>query len=309
MHDQAVDVEGDPRLETAFGLLREIVVEMHANGRRAYAASVKPRLADRTNGGFDVRTLGPGFASFRAFLDAAADAGVVVVTPAPVGPDVELLPIGATTLGPRDKPDHRRRIRRDLWRAFLDWTPGRLRAYDRERNRVIDIPADAAPLEPAGQAGIRITLSDQKRFVPIPAIAEEEQRAWMEAFVKRAPPSRAIPMLELALFPALELALASPQPFRAFSRVLAADPATLAEFNDYRLTEVSNHISSWITEHGLQLDIFDPRSTVAEDPQHARVAEDGHAARLRRAVHAAVDRMPPEALKALHIPIEFLVEP
>src|SRR4051794_8106622 len=101
----------DQRLQTAFELLSAVVSEMHEAGRRTYAASVKPELKRRTHGGFDEAQLGPGYETFRQFLDAAADAGVVTVSPAPRGPDVEILPPGATSPGPRPGSSDRRRPR------------------------------------------------------------------------------------------------------------------------------------------------------------------------------------------------------
>jgi hypothetical protein len=291
----------DPRLATAFELLADIVGEMHASGRRPYAAAVKPRLLAKTNGGFDERMLGPGFRSFRGFIDAAADAGVVTVKPAPVGPDVEVLPIGAQSLGPRQQPSHGGRIRRDLWKAFLDWTPDQLRAYDRIRGRAIVIPATPAPLEPADYAAIREAFSDDDRYVPIAHITRDDQLTWMHTFVDQLPPST--PILS-----ALEVTLGSEHPLRAFSNALRIDPAIRQAYTDYRLGEVIRRLDVWAAEHALDVDIYDVVPREGESDAQEQSATVGDTERLRHLIHAAVDRMPPEALDALHIPARFFLE-
>jgi len=288
----------DPRLATAYELLADIVAEMHASGRRAYAAAVKPRLVARTNGGFDERMLGPGFDSFRGFIDAAADAGVVTVSPAPVGPDIEVLPLGAQSLGAREQPAHGVRIRRDLWRAFLDWTPDQLRAYDRIRDKAVVVPATSAPLEPAHHAALRAAITDKQRYVPITSFTREEQLNWMRTFVEQMP---ATPIL-----PALELTLSSEQPLRAFSHALGIDGSTRQAYNGYRLNEVSTRLEQWAAEHELELDIYEPAPRAESRKDELSATPDDEP--LRQLIHAAVDRMPREALETLHIPVRFFLE-
>ncbi len=67
------------RRQAAFGILADIVQRWYAEGRRAYGASLKPELRALTSNEFDERLL--GFMSFKQFLTAAADTGIVDVTP------------------------------------------------------------------------------------------------------------------------------------------------------------------------------------------------------------------------------------
>lgn len=306
------------RLEVAFELLSSTVAELHAGGRSTYAASVKPQLIARTNGGFDETQLGPGFGSFRDFLRAAADRGVVSVVPAPVGPDVEVLPIGAAPLPapthegsaekahsqlPRSQP---KRIRRELWDAFLDWTGGQIRAYDTGRDQVAVVPEEPAPLEPEETTALRESFAQHpERYVRIPQVPMKVQLEWMHDFAARAPEPTRSPLL---------FALTSDRPFRAFGQVVRTDPIILSRWQTERLGLVQEEIERWRSEHGLSLEILQSIETgePTRGASRKRPEDSDESARLtevRERVHNAVDRMPLSALYELKIPLEYVLEP
>jgi hypothetical protein len=301
-----VHVQPDDALQTAFEVLAILVRDMHAAGRRTYAAAVKPQMMSRTNGGFNEHKIGPGFASFREFLAAAADAGVVTVTPAPIGPDVEILPPGAASLGPRHQPERGGvgpRIRSDLWKAFVDWTPDRLRAFDRVDNVAKMVTAEPAPLEPAQQSTLRRAIRmDVDRYVPINPVPFERQRQIMADFLATLEPSP--PQA------ALETALRSQRPIRAFTSTLTIDSSLQDAFTAYRLKCIANIIEDWKSAHNLEVDIFQSRPPAQPDESTNQAAQSKDSAEVavRRMLHAAIDRMPLDELNHLHVPVEFYLE-
>lgn len=292
-------------LDTAYRLLAQVAAEMHDNGRRAHAAAVKPRLLALTNGGFDERSLDAGFRTFRDFVRAADAAGVITCAPAPIGPDIEVLPVGVTSLGPRQPVAQSERVRPDFWEAFVDWTPGRTRVYDRVEDRARIVPLEPAPLEPASHTSLRDALSDATRFVPITAVPMNAQAEWMRAFVDVAPASPGLA--------AAEAALQAERPFRAFAHALAIDDRLKHAYNDFRQEKVVEAIEAWRSDHGLEdVRIY----TASTTPDHEDAKERGKSADenvrvedIRRVVHAAVDRMPLDALNALHVPAEYYAGP
>lgn len=303
MHEHS---QRDDNLQTAFDVLASLVEEMHAAGRRTYAASVKPQLLTRTNGGFNEREIGPGFASFRDFLAAAETAGVVKVSPAPVGPDVEILPPGATSLGPRNisaRVGVGPRIRADLWRAFVDWTPGRLRVFDRLDNVAKVVTAQPAPLEPPQQSALRRAIPvEPDRYVTISPVPLERQQEIMAEFLATLEPS--------PVHAALETALRSPRPIRAFTSTLTIDGAVHDAYTAHRLSCIARIIEEWKGVNHLEVDIFEsrPQARLDESTSHAPPANDPAEAAARRILHAAIDRMPLEELNRLHVPVEFYLE-
>ena len=128
----------------ALELLSEVVARNHRDGRRSFAASLKPEMRRRSLDGFDEQRL--GFSSFRRFLDYAVDEGAVELRAAPRGPDVVVVPIGGQPLASELAPGTARKIRGDIWDAFLDWTQGFTRLWDDEDKRAYRIPAERVPL-------------------------------------------------------------------------------------------------------------------------------------------------------------------
>jgi hypothetical protein len=303
-------------LDEAFELLRSTVVDLHSAGRRIYAAGLKPELKRRSYGGFDEKSLNGGFVSFKRFLEAAHARGLVDLTPAPVGPDVLVTPQGAQPQDVAVRDEQRgsveiatarssRFVRRDLWRAFIDWREDEVRIYDSKTHTVLRFPAAPAPLEPPEQAERRrLWQTEPARFHQITPIATDRQLEWMRAFAAGAvEPMRT----------ALVLALSNEKPFRAFSLAARVDPATNAQWQTERLRHVVDEIESWAQQSNLEVRIFEPplspataggRTVPPGKPPGTQPRED----EVRRRLHAAVDRMPLSALYALSLPVEYLID-
>lgn len=301
------------RTEEAFDLLRSTVDDLHSTGRRIYAAGLKPELKRRSYGGFDERAIDGGFTSFKRFLEAAESRGIVDLTPAPVGPDVLVTPHGmepaeikSTDAGvPSGAPaavGAGRFIRREFWRAFIDWRDDDVRIYDPASDAVLRFPSEPVPLEPDGQAERRRRWVEQpERFHQITPIGIERQLEWMRAFASKA---------EEPMRTALVLSLANDKPFQAFSIAVRADHGTGARWQAERARLVATEVAEWAQEAGIEPRIFEPplRAARGEPSPAKRAPASSHEADVRRKVHAAVERMPLSALYVLSIPVEYLVD-
>lgn len=107
---------------------------------------------------------------------------------------------------------------------------------------------------------------------------------------------------------AVELALSSPTPFRAFAHAVQIEEQQKHSWREYRLHRVTAHISKWEAEHGVSVDALEAAADRPEATEHSQPAADETVQRVRAAVHAAIDRMPLEALNRLQVPVEYLVE-
>jgi hypothetical protein len=78
---------------------------------------------------------------------------------------------------------------RDLWNAFIDWTPGTLRVFDRDSDAALMLPARPAPREEMSQRALREAIDQSpNRFVGIAQVRRVRTlaMAWNLAPVRRA---------------------------------------------------------------------------------------------------------------------------
>lgn len=289
----------------AFELLKLVVRENYDAERLSYGASLKPELRRRTLGGFDERLL--HFDSFRRFLEAARDAGEIDLHAAPTGPDVEATPVGSPQL---EKPVvHRspqQRIRSDLWEAFVNWTDGWTRVYDRDEHRALRFPSEPVPLERADVTTLRENArADATRFVPIAPISFAEHLDWMREFVAA--------ISDAGARRDLETALATSHPVRAFTRELTHRSDLRSEWHFYRLAQVEARIHQWVETSALDVEIHEPAPSQKAGPSGDRPAAQGgrsseRVSALRAVLHDAIDRMPEEELFKLRLPVGYVVE-
>lgn len=287
----------------AFELLSALVNENYDVGRRSFGASLKPELRRRTYGGFDESRL--QFASFRRFLEAAREVGVIDVHLAPKGPDLEATPPGRppVTAAPT-RVTRSRRLRRDLWEAFVNWDGGWVRVYDKQNERAVRFPKEPVPLEPAESADLREAVTAAPdRFVPIEPISFERQREWMLEFAASVPD----PVVKSAL----ELALTSERPVRDFTQALQSRPDVRKQWTTHRLVLVEAVARAWATAAGLDIEIHQPRDTDDEHDKPAASSEAKGTDRvlaLRDVLHGAIDRMPESELLQIRLPVGYIVE-
>jgi Uncharacterised protein family (UPF0158) len=292
--------------QAAFARLGKLVERLVAEGRTTRSAGVKPAL-QFSDVGFDERRL--GFRSFRAFLEEAERAGYVRLRRASEGPDVDVLPAAAVAERRTDQPQ---RIRGDLWSAFVDWRADWARVYDRETDTVGWLPAVAPADESGDAADLRRAATEQsERYVRIEPLDQQATLKWMREFV--AGPEAG------AARTALETALTSPRPIRAF--VTTSQETGLHEaWNAQRLTRVRNVITEWAASHGLEVDLTREREPVGRprperrerlayrSSRQAAVATTASLEQLRERVCRAVRRMSRGELLQLAIPLEYILD-
>lgn len=279
--------------EQAFRALQQAVVSLHARGKRTYIQGVKPEV-QRRNDGFDERAL--GYESFGALVRAAERAGWV--TTRRVDGQVELAVPDADGLAavPSRAPA---RVRKDMWDALVNWDPERRHFYDRETGAVL--PADQLEGAVPEQAPTG-AIPAPARYVELPGLTQEEQRAWATEFVDAHANHRLAPFLKDAL-------QRPEEPLKAFFRLVRFDPALHSRWKEERRMRVGERAAAWADEHDLNVDLWGSKPAAITTPPmyqgHADAAPS-ETALYRQAIHQAVDRMPLQELLALRIPIGYL---
>jgi hypothetical protein len=289
-------------MESAFATLRSAVGEYYDAGRRITAAGLKGRLRQTSNQEFDEKQL--GFATFRAFLSEAQARGEVALHPGAV--DLFVTPPGTslpeeqqpfnaiTTRGSEALAGPPQRIRADLWRSFVDWTPGTQRYFDHKEGHAFSLPSRPSPKEQGTQRARREAIAnDPSRFVKIDPIAFDDQLGWMHEFAGR----QKSPIKEQ-----LQLALASDRPARDFSAQVRSVPALANAWHRALVDRVGGVIERWSSAHGVRVDISESKPTLADSGSPSRQSA------LRSVLHRAIDRMPEHELAAISLPVGYIVD-
>lgn len=292
------------RQQAALSILTDVVQRWYAEGRRAYGASLKPEMRALTSGEFDEKQL--GFMTFKRFLLAAADQGLVDVHPAPNSPDVQVVPKGKPPVAQAERravlpASSVPRVREDLWKAFVDWNTAFERFYDRDK----DVAHRIAATESAYDSPQLRTLRQEKeaqpdRFVPISPITFAEQVDWMRQFVAKQSPE-----VQLGLLPAVD----SPRPARDFSMTVRRSPQIALDWHTEKTERVVERIDAWKAEHGVTVDIYampaGPTEHLSRDRRVSLALDEN---RLRERIHAAIDAMSVAELLDLPIRLHHIVE-
>jgi len=285
-------------IESAFNLLRASLVALQQAGSLTYAAGVKSQMRRLSSGEFTEEAL--GFLSFRSFLAAAQDAGVVTLTQAPGG-DLQVIPVGiaAIPVPRRTEQTRQRRVRHDLWEAFVRWDDGSMRLYDRDVNKVLFLRAEEAEGRLSDEPG---------RYVNIPAPQREGTRALMEDFIERVSDSGRTK---------LEEALAGPEdPERNFVNALSQEARNA--WRALHALHVVSAIESWAKENGIQdrkIYSFATKARQAKTTSENKITIPATTATvtlnigtLRQRIITAVQRMPAAELLRLSLPVEYLFD-
>ena len=278
-------------LPKAFALLQEAQRQIHREGGQPVAAAVKNRLLGMTDRTFSEAEF--GLANFRAFLETAEANGIVALAPT-VGGDVEvLLPGQPQTAG---SP---RRMRRDFWNAFIRWDDGKVRFYDRESDRVLNVDSVSADA---------LTAVGAHKYVSIPAPPRAATAEAMRKFLEQVP-GDARPELQ-------EILQGTDNVEKKF--VDALPPEARAAWRAMTAWQVLSRAERWRKANDLDVDLhtdpavrFRPATSPAAPTVSSGVAdyreEDLRDEAIRRRVVAAVKRMPLSAVLQLAIPVEYLL--
>jgi hypothetical protein len=288
-------------LDAAFDSLVDVAQRLADHGRAPRSASVKAALQLATDPPFDEERF--GFLNFRSFLRAAADAGRIELRPAPVGPDVDVVPCGAVS---QATPAVSGRIRRDVWDAFTRWDEGFVRSWDKEIQRAFRLPSRVTPGESQETSALRLArISNPARFIPIEHAPPSSVVSWAREFAQGLPADAS----RSALLAALEDDL----PIHNFTQ-LVRRLGLGARWHDTHLARVRSLVENWARDNGLEIDLrpeAEPNTSI-DPPPVTDVAVRGvdpvpseHALRAR--VHRMVDRMTLPELLSLSVPLRLSV--
>lgn len=279
----------------AFDTLQQAVERMEARNRVTRVAGVKPEMV-RLLPGFDERHL--GFKSFSAFVDAAVQHGLVRTTI-----DSEHWPrVESTNAAPR-RQEEPRRLRPDIWRAFTQWGDGWIRVWDRGTARAVRLSEKPTSGESPEHAQLRAALdSGDRAVIRIEPIDQTLQRQWMDDF--------AAAQGDHPLASALAGALKDERPFRAFNAVLGADERLRREYDRERMANVLSAVRRWAAAHDVDIDSLDhtaaPLQSLRTEQPTPSAGKDEPTARLRAALHKAIDEMSIDELRRVWVPLGYI---
>ncbi|WP_341719355.1 UPF0158 family protein [Micromonospora sp. FIMYZ51] len=294
-------LSADQRLsrEKAFGRLIEVVTEMQRSGRSTKSAGVKPRLTQSLDGRFNEADY--GFSTFREFLTAAQQAGLIELRTVGPGPDVDVIVPDESTTSTAVPAG---RIRPDLWSTFMDWSPGIERLYDRREQRARRlVPAsDAEDTDSEMRALREARTNDPDRFLRIDPVVLATQLSWARTFVAS---------LESTMDrKRLTEDLNTERPMQEFTRRIRT-MSIAGEWASFRNRQVADVIRAWADKNEINLDPFAPPSTppvaiatprtsaTHVSPVDAYGPAEINVKALRAQVKDLVDRMTVEELLAL----------
>lgn len=293
--------------DATFDQLKEVVDSLSNGSYTPTAAAVKTTLL-KLNPSFDERRL--GFKRFVDFIEAAVNRGAVsMIRDANNHPRV--FPVDSRSDPLMTRPPFALeglRLRRDVWRALVDWTPADYwRGWDRQQSRVFMAPQAGSSTPP--------WEVDPTRFLPLPTVSQDEQVAWMKEFAA-AQVAVVRDKLEGGLTPESELG--------AF-RLALRDEGLMEAWSVALRQHVSLRAAEWATSakvarHYLfESQLSNPRDTPSE--AQVAIAAGGSEAqtvqrsvedtteqdRLRQKLHRVIDGMVLGELASLPVPARFLV--
>lgn len=277
----------------AFQALALAVAGLRSAGRSTVSAAVKPALIASSGYRFEETAL--GFASFRDFLRAAQDAQAVVVVPAASGTDVSVLPAGGEL--PEDAPTPRvLPVRADLWQAFVDWSPGWARLWDRDRALALRFPERPDPSEDPGHTESRsLWQADPARFARIEPVEIDTTLAWMAEFAD------ALPVGETR--DRLLGTLRGPKPVRAWTDA-ARKHALYDQWHERRLRHLRGVVLAWAARNDVALagvPVGGPSGPPEPSPAGGTPAKARDTDPVRHWLLDLIGRLPADELATIHV--------
>ena len=307
-------------LAEALDLLRASVDYLASKKRRTTAAAISLEMRRRSGNAFTPGAV--GFGAFREFLRFAEGVGAVTLLPPVPGGDMEVLsaPIDGsddTQKTPLPATATPKPIRRDLWQAFVDWSPQWQRAFDAQTGRVVTIPVDRnATGGTNASEEAAAWREDRDRFRRIVPLSPSDQLRWMQAFVSELPSGQERQQLSQAL--------EEEHPLAAFARCIRMFPDAERSWRVKFTEEVTSAVTRWMRQERLTTDMYHMPSSPDAEPRRPTmttgpktessawaIAMVGYNAEspddLRQQVLKAVSRMSLSELLRLPIPAEYLL--
>lgn len=327
------------RHSEAFDVLVSAVETLCKAGRPPTASEVRLEMRSLTYGGFSLKEL--GYVKFRDFLYDAEKRGKIRIDSSRVG-DYAVMPVGLAYEGSAESAA----IRTDLWKAFVDWNANLSRWYDLKNDKAFILPREPAKLEPKSFQRFRADLaSDPDSYIPIEPVSVKTQLEWMGNFAaeRRDPVLRELLKGALASDKPIKTFITAlksvPVQYESWRREFAAKVRVVvdewkASHHSLASIQVERDVSvqdlvavpvagtgespnpstqstaSGISKAYIQLAStwLRPENIISSIKFHSRQEGTVNESALRLRLHAAIDRMPLEELKALRIPVGYLFE-
>lgn len=270
--------------ESASRLLLRVVGELYSKRNSPLpGALVKAQIISEAKAaGDEFSEAALGFRKFIEFVKTIPGIAVqgrsgsdVLLTPSTAG---ELLSAYATPLP---------RIRRDFWRAFIEFPiPDVTRIYDSDEDKIF-----------------YLAETDRRPGIEIEPIERETQIQWRRTFAEEQPEH-----IKASLLAALGSSEHSM--LNEFSRRLRENPSVMRAWNRYLQKQTTDYVSAWADKHSVSEDRW---LAPARALQFSR--SDGEVVSLasqnvsqRAELYSFLDQLPIEDLLELRVPLNWVLK-
>jgi hypothetical protein len=245
-------------------------------------ALVKAQIIDKAkqqSTSFSEREL--GFSSFVEFVKTIPEIGIQIR----IGSDMLLAPSGATeTLSAYARPLPR--LRRDFWRAFIEFpVPSTVRLYDEAEDKIL-----------------YEDTTTQRKGILIEPVSRDTQIQWRRQFAEEQPDN-----IKGALLSALDGFGSSP--FNDFARRLRENPAVSKAWNRYLQKLITDQVVAWAAANNIPPERWSggaSRTSIG-----GALAETGDRPQnisQRAELYNLFDSLPIEDLLQLRVPLGWLLK-
>lgn len=272
-------------LEHSRSLLVQVVQALYAKRHSPVPGSLIKaqiiRQANEQGETFSEREL--GFRSFVDFVKTTPGIGLQIR----IGSDMLLAPSSATeTLSAYAHPLPR--LRRDFWRAFIEFpVPGTVRLYDETEDKILH--EDAAT---------------ERKGVSIEPVPRETQIQWRRQFAEEQPDN-----VKGALLSALSVSGTSNSLFNDFARRLRENPPVMQAWNRYLQKLITDQVAAWAIAHNI------PPERWCGGPSRTRIngllaetVSKTQSISQRAELYNFFDSLPIEELLQLRVPLEWVLK-
>ena len=270
-------------LDQSRNLLVQVVQALYSERHSPVpGALVKAQIieeADKQGSSFNEREL--GFSSFVEFVKTTPEIGIQFR----IGSDMLLAPASATeTLSAYARPLPR--LRRDFWRAFLEFpVPNTVRLYDAAEDKILY--EDTAT---------------QRKGNLIEPVSRDTQIQWRRQFAEEQPDDTKNVLLS---------ALDGPgsSPFNEFARRLRETPAVSKAWNRYVQKLITDQVVAWAAANNIPAERWSgaaSRSSI--DGALTETGDRPQSISQRAELYNLFDSLPIEDLLQLRVPLEWLLK-
>jgi hypothetical protein len=270
-------------LEQSRSLLLKVVQDLYSERHSPVpGALVKAeviREGMQQGASFSEREL--GFKGFADFVRSVPGIGIQFR----IGSDMLLAPSSATEfLSAYAHPLPR--LRRDFWRAFIEFpVPNTVRLYDEVEDKILHEDA-----------------TTQRKGVLIEPASRETQIQWRREFAEGQPDD-----IKGALLSALDGT--GTAPFNEFARRLRENPTVMRAWNLYLQKLITDQVVAWAAAHNIPDDRWrGSAANIRPDGSLSQAASKPQSIGQRAELYNFFDSLPLEDLLKLRVPLELVLK-